>query len=312
MESLGFQIFVCDFQEVTSISESIKAHIQECDCLIALLTRRSRIEGTERYVCPQWLISEMTWAESYGMPIVVLVEDGVDLEGFPALQRFERFNRDLLIDCLPKITRYLLSAKDSLATNSTGIESKPATLVDGSTIFPTLTDARWKVFKIWQDLSQTDTLIVVKIIANTGTTILSMVNEYLSLYEETPNLHLKMLLINPESTVFDSVASHWRNECRHIMQTALPEFNRKWESYDRRIQFEWRTYEYLPPMVGLLIDERHLLIGWCSWRNIGKGKELRGAENPCLYFNSEDQNAESFFYLFNGWFNYGWGEQQKS
>lgn len=78
------------------------------------MTRRFKIEGSDRYLSPSWLPTEMAWANSYGKPIVTLVEDRVDLEGFPNIERYERFNRDSLMKDLPKITKFLLGVRDLL------------------------------------------------------------------------------------------------------------------------------------------------------------------------------------------------------
>ena len=114
IESLGFELIVYDFQETTTISNGIKEKIQMCDCLIALVTRRFKVEGSDEYICPAWLSTEMAWANSYGIPTATLVEEGVSLEGFPKIERHELFDRDNLIDNISKITKYLQSLRDFL------------------------------------------------------------------------------------------------------------------------------------------------------------------------------------------------------
>ncbi|MEA3282225.1 MAG: hypothetical protein U9Q68_06630 [Euryarchaeota archaeon] len=61
-----------------------------------------------------WLPIEMAWANSYRIPTAMLVGEGVRLEGFPKIERYEIFNRDNLINNLPKITKYLQSLRDFL------------------------------------------------------------------------------------------------------------------------------------------------------------------------------------------------------
>ena len=120
IESLGFQLIIYDFQEPTTIPNGIKEQIQMCDCLIALVTRRFKVEGSDEYICPAWLSTEMAWANSYGIPTATLVEEGVSLEGFPKIERYELFNRDNLINNLPKITKYLQNLRDFLIEHDIG------------------------------------------------------------------------------------------------------------------------------------------------------------------------------------------------
>ena len=87
IESHGFQLVIYDFQESATIPSGIKSRIQKCDCFIALLTKRSKIKKTDRYLCPAWVSTEMAWADSFGKPIITLVEEGIDLEGLPSMQR---------------------------------------------------------------------------------------------------------------------------------------------------------------------------------------------------------------------------------
>jgi len=91
-----------------------------CDCLIALVTRKFKVESSDKYICPAWLPTEMAWANSYGMPMATFVEEGVSLEGFPKIERYELFNRDNLINNLPKITKYLQNLRDFLIEHDIG------------------------------------------------------------------------------------------------------------------------------------------------------------------------------------------------
>ncbi|MBW2739892.1 MAG: hypothetical protein JRE64_13840 [Deltaproteobacteria bacterium] len=120
IKSLGFQLIVYDFQEPATIPNGIKEQIQMCDCLIALVTRRFKVENSDKYVCPAWLSTEMAWANSYGIPTATLVEEGVSLEGFPKIERYDTFNRDNLINNLPKITKYLQNLRDFLIEHDIG------------------------------------------------------------------------------------------------------------------------------------------------------------------------------------------------
>ncbi|MEA3282878.1 MAG: hypothetical protein U9Q68_10080 [Euryarchaeota archaeon] len=121
IESLGFQLIVYDFQEpATTIPNGIKEQIQTCDCLIALVTKKLKVEGSDEYVCPAWLPTEMAWANSYGVPTATIVEEGVSLEGFPKIERYELFNRGKLMDSLPKIIKYLQNLRDFLVEHDIG------------------------------------------------------------------------------------------------------------------------------------------------------------------------------------------------
>ncbi len=119
IEGHGFQIIIYDFQEPSSMPVGIKNQIQKCDCLIALLTQRLKIADSDKFTFPEWISSEMAWADSFGKPIITLIEEGINLEGFLKSQRYEHFNRDSLLKSLPKITKYLTSVRDFLVKRDT-------------------------------------------------------------------------------------------------------------------------------------------------------------------------------------------------
>ena len=82
LEAFGFYIEIYDYQGSSELTEDVKKRIESCDCFIALVTRRHKIHGSEQYVCPPWVTSEIAWADILCKPSILLVEQGVSPESF--------------------------------------------------------------------------------------------------------------------------------------------------------------------------------------------------------------------------------------
>jgi len=193
-----------------------------------------------------------------------------------------------------------------LTKQTTKYETGLGGIIRASQPFTTLFDARSKFFGLLDEFSETKTMNEMNTIAVSGGSIFSLVNEYVERSKRIPNLHIRVLLINPNEKLFDRAAPHWRQECSYYMKQALPQFNRRFQDSERKVWFEWRTYDFLPCVQGIMLERRYLLLSWFEWVKVGNKKELRGAERPFLYLEQGEENAEQFFSLFNGWFDYAW------
>ena len=110
--------FTYDYQEVARVSEKLKEHIMASDCLIAIATRRNKIEGTPHWACPDWIQHEVALAHAYGKPIAIFVEDGVKIEGLIALEeRRERFDRQKMLANVDKIAKFLFGLRTYLESS---------------------------------------------------------------------------------------------------------------------------------------------------------------------------------------------------
>jgi hypothetical protein len=113
----GFDIDpqVYDYQEIGRLPDNIKERIINADCLIAIATRRQKIEGSNDWACPDWIHHEVALANAYQKPIAIFFEDGVKLEGLIAAeQRRERFCRGDLLCNVHKLVRFLFNLRAHL------------------------------------------------------------------------------------------------------------------------------------------------------------------------------------------------------
>ncbi len=106
---------VYDYSEIGGLTNKIKEKIEKSDCLIAVITRRDKIEGSNQWSGPAWVQHEITLGNAFNKPVAVFIEDGVVIEGL--IEREERrvtFNRDDLIGEVDKISSFLFSLRKHL------------------------------------------------------------------------------------------------------------------------------------------------------------------------------------------------------
>ncbi len=111
LESFGLDVFKYDFQEPNPLTESIKNHIKESDCLVAIMTRRDRLDSGE-WVCANWIQHEIIYANAVGIPIVIFAEEDVKIDGLIKLEeRYQRFSRDAakLLLQVPRFNKFLIA-----------------------------------------------------------------------------------------------------------------------------------------------------------------------------------------------------------
>lgn len=115
VRSFDIDPFVYDYQELGRVPEKIKEHIIRNDCLIAIATRRKKIEGLDQWGCPDWIHHEVALAHAYKKPVAIFFEDGVRIEGLlETEERRQRFSRPDLLRDIDKITRFLFSLRSHL------------------------------------------------------------------------------------------------------------------------------------------------------------------------------------------------------
>jgi len=106
---------IYDYQEIGRLPDKVKENIIKSDCLIAVATRRNKLEGSDYWACSDWIQHELALANAYNKPIAIFVEDGVKIEGLVAMEeRRERFNRENLVGNIDKITIFLFNLRNHL------------------------------------------------------------------------------------------------------------------------------------------------------------------------------------------------------
>jgi len=130
IRSFKIEPIVYDYQEIGGLSDKIKEHIVEVDCLIAIITRRDKIEGTNLWSGPTWIQHELALAHAFNKPIAIFVEEGVQIEGLIEMEeRRNIFKRDDLFCNFDKIISFLFSLREYLeAASSHDIIASPAIL----------------------------------------------------------------------------------------------------------------------------------------------------------------------------------------
>ena len=115
--SFNIEPEIYDYQEIGRIPDKVKENIVRSDCLIAIATRRKKIEGSDYWACSDWIQHEIALANAYGKPIAIFVEEGVKIEGLIKMEeRWQKFVRDDLIKNVDKITAFLFNLRDYLET----------------------------------------------------------------------------------------------------------------------------------------------------------------------------------------------------
>lgn len=115
IESFDIDPVLYNWQEIGRLTDKIKEHISKCDCLIAVVTRRKKIEGSDLWTCPDWIHHELAIANAYNKPIAIFVEQNVKLDGLLASEeRKEAFSRDDLLRGIDRTTRFLYHLRNYL------------------------------------------------------------------------------------------------------------------------------------------------------------------------------------------------------
>ena len=115
IKSFDIEPEIYDYQEIGRIPDKVKENIIRSDCLIAIATRRKKIEGSDDWAYADWIQHEIALANAYNKPIAIFVEEGVKIEGFIGMEeRREKFIRDDLIKNIDKITTFLFNLRKYL------------------------------------------------------------------------------------------------------------------------------------------------------------------------------------------------------
>jgi len=180
IEAFDIDLMVYDYQEIGRISDKIKENIIKSDCLIAIATRRNKIEGSNYWTCSDWIQHEIALANAYNKPIAVFVEEGVKIEGLIAMEeRRERFDRRNLLKNIDKITTFLYRLRNYLeSTYQIEILETPVLL-------------RHYIHSKEEMLSSELTVERTEILMESLINGLEATHHYIELEETTPGLSIK-------------------------------------------------------------------------------------------------------------------------
>lgn len=112
IRQLSFEPRLGDIPRPGALPEKVKSLIDVCDAFVAVLTRRDKIDGQERWKSPDWIQNEIGMAYHAGKQIAVFVEEGVDVSGVTQyVTSYVTFDRNRLLKTMPKIIALLLSLR---------------------------------------------------------------------------------------------------------------------------------------------------------------------------------------------------------
>lgn len=90
--------------------EKIAEMIEAADCFVAILTRRTKVEGTESWVGPEWVQNEIGMAYQARKPMALFVEESVDFRGIgPWTTDYVSFSRSDLGASAPNVVKYFVN-----------------------------------------------------------------------------------------------------------------------------------------------------------------------------------------------------------
>lgn len=118
-------------------------------------------------------------------------------------------------------------------------------------------------------------------------------------YPSISELTVSLYVLNPNSQFSRWYPSHWIQETGMVVDRIKTELNMKWISA--------RIYQYdsLPFLYGFMLDDRHLLLGFCRWRSVPGQTQIGGGDMPCRYIARHDPGADYYFELFRNWLDCG-------
>ena len=115
IKAFDIEPLLYDYQEIGHVPDKVKENIVATDCLIAIVTKRKKIEGSEYWTCPDWIQSEVTLANALNKPVAIFFEDCVSIEGLMGLdERRQPFARGEIIRDIDKITKFLFNLRNYL------------------------------------------------------------------------------------------------------------------------------------------------------------------------------------------------------
>ena len=113
IRSLGIKPYIASEPEPREPHKKIREKIASSNYFIAILTKRTKINGKNLWKPPDWILSEIGMAFQLNKPIGVFIENGVKANGLiPRITDYVKFDREKLLDTMPKIITLLLKMRD--------------------------------------------------------------------------------------------------------------------------------------------------------------------------------------------------------
>jgi len=133
----------------------------------------------------------------------------------------------------------------------------------------------------------------LKIIVSTGgLTIDAYLRDLLE--NHTGMLDISISFLKSDNKFCHLLPESWPNETNLTIETIKKLIGNK-----SNITFNYKYYDYLPCIQGVLIDEVHLFVGFFSWKN---GESRFANQNNIYTYYKDSKRTEKHFVVFNNWF----------
>lgn len=157
-------------------------------------------------------------------------------------------------------------------------------------IFDDVSEAAPMIKKLIQIHEKTHYL---KIIVSTGgLTIDAYLRDLLE--NHTGRLDISINFLKFDNKFYHLLPGSWPNETIITIETIEKLIKNK-----SNITFNYKYYNYLPCIQGVLIDEVHLFVGFFSWKN---GENRFANQNNIYTYYKLSKRTKKHFGVFNNWF----------
>ena len=159
--------------------------------------------------------------------------------------------------------------------------------------FSSLYEALPKINEMVEDDKE---ITSIKIIAATGGTTVSSILPSIVKNSQAKKLEISMGVIDPDTPYREWLPSRWPAEVRTSIKRLADEFE------SERISVDIFYFRVLPVTHGLLINDKHLFLGFFGWTESNNRPLLAGAQLPHRYYNASEPDSKYQFDLFRSWF----------
>jgi hypothetical protein len=135
----------------------------------------------------------------------------------------------------------------------------------------------------------------VSIIGSSGGTTINMLIQQILDKAQTP-FEVTLLVVDPNSSHAGYFPEHWRSEAQATINRVLSVNATK----PKNLVLKCYTYDYMPCLAGVLIDNKYLFLSSYTWSESAK---LSAQYNPHIYYYRNPRH-EFQFRIFETWLNH--------
>lgn len=115
----------------------------------------------------------------------------------------------------------------------------------------------------------------------------------------TPQVHIQVAMLDSDWRDFSAINETWARQADTVRQQIL-DFAAKPYMQRKGYSVKVGRYAHMPCIHGLLLNERYVFLGNCSWEH---GVMYAGTK-WYEFFSGDDPYGRSRILLFKGWFDY--------